>query len=39
VAAARDTWIAGGVAVVSIVTTAIDHLIGTENERDESQGR
>jgi cytochrome bd-type quinol oxidase subunit 2 len=37
VAAARDTWIAVGVAVVSIATMAIDHLIGTENERDESQ--
>jgi hypothetical protein len=33
----RETVIAFGVAAVSVVTMAIDHLIGTESERDESQ--
>jgi hypothetical protein len=34
---AREAAIAVGVAVVSVVTMAIDHLIGTESERNESQ--
>jgi hypothetical protein len=37
VAATRETSIAVAVAAVSVVTMAIDHLIGTEAERDESQ--
>jgi hypothetical protein len=33
----RETAVAVVVAVVSVVTMAIDHLIGTESERSESQ--
>jgi energy-converting hydrogenase Eha subunit A len=37
VAATRETVIAVAVAAASVATMAIDHLIGTEPERDESQ--
>lgn len=35
--AARETWVAVGAAAVSVATMAVDHLIGTDDERGESQ--